>query len=80
MTTTPRQRKTPQQRAEETLAVAKRRVTRLDQQAREAHDTWQALVDELREAEARLDYAHQDPALQGSTTPSRPDQTGDTTA
>jgi septation ring formation regulator EzrA len=64
-----RQQKTPRQRAEETLAAAKRRVARLEKQTKAAEQAYSALVAELAQAEARLDYAHQDPALkQGTST------------
>lgn len=74
-----RQQKTPRQRAEETLAAAKRRVTRIEKQTAAAQATYAALVTELAEAEARLDYAHQDPALkQSPTTSSTTNQAGAT--
>lgn len=71
----PRQRKTPRQRAEETLGVAQRRVTTLDKQAKRLQDELEAVEHELADAKARLDYAKKDPAL---TTPAS-GQTGATT-
>lgn len=64
-----RQTKTPRQRAEETLAVAQRRHARLVTEAIRLKKKTDALDRELAEAEARLTYAQQDPALNNATTP-----------
>lgn len=78
----PRRQKTPRERAEEALGVAQRRRDLLHKQARKRRQELEALDRELREAEARLDYAKKDPALppaagRPSTTSN---QSGDKTA
>jgi hypothetical protein len=73
-TNPPRQRKTPQQRAEETLATAQRIRDRLHKQARKARAELEALDRELAGAEARLDYAKKNPDL-----PKTPSTTSTTT-
>lgn len=78
-THTPRQRKTPRQRAEENLGLAKRRRDRLHQEAQRRRKDLEELDRELRDAEARLDYAKKDPALEQGTSTSH-DTLGGTTA
>lgn len=58
-----RQRKTPRQRAEEALGVAQRRRDRLVTEALALKKKADAIDRELEEAEARLAYIQQDPAL-----------------
>lgn len=67
---TPRQTKTPRQRAEEALAVAQRRVDSLDKQRKRLQGQVNQVVGDLEEAQARLAYVKQDPALNqpGGTT------------
>lgn len=68
-TSRPRQTKTPRQRAEETLGVAQRRRDRLVTEAIRLKKKVDALDRELADAEARLTYAQQDPALGTIDTP-----------
>lgn len=66
-----RQRKTDRQRAEEALGLAQRKRDRLQERAEQLRVDLHTADDDLADAEARLDYASKDPALQGSsTTPS----------
>lgn len=58
-----RQTKTPRQRAEETLGIARRRVDRLTKQVKNTQDELEALEYDLDQAQQRLTYAQQDPAL-----------------
>jgi hypothetical protein len=58
-----RQSKTPQQRAEEALAVAQRRVAKAERAVAATHAAWEAAKTVLDEAVVRLDYAAEDPAL-----------------
>jgi len=75
----PRQKKTARQRAEEALGVAQRRVAHLDLQVEKARAQLDALVTELAEAQTRLEYVTQDPALdQGASTTTRTTTSGDT--
>jgi septal ring factor EnvC (AmiA/AmiB activator) len=73
-----RQHKTPRQRAEETLATAQRVRDRIARQLIRTQKQLDALVHDLDEADDRLAYAKQDPALKGSTTTSTTNQSGDT--
>lgn len=60
----PRQRKTPEQRAREAVGVAERAHKR-SVDALAAHDALRdELADAVTAAQARLDYALADPALQ----------------
>lgn len=63
----PRQAKTPRQRAEDQLGVAQRRVDALTKQRAKAQGALNRIVHDLEEAQARLDYVKQDPALPART-------------
>lgn len=77
----PRQQKTPLQRAEETLGLARRKRDKLHDQAEAARKELEVLDRELGEAERRLDYAKKDPALQqGTSTTQHDDTSGGSTA
>lgn len=67
-----RQRKTPRQRAEEALAVAKRKRDRLLKQVATQEAELAAAKSDLAEAERRLTYAQQDPALPTAGQPTTP--------
>lgn len=58
-----RQTKTPQQRAEEALAVATRKVTRLEEQHSRLATELAETAGELAEATRMRDYLAQSPAL-----------------
>jgi len=76
----PRQRKTPKQRAEETLATAQRIRDRLARQLIRTQKQLDQVAHDLEEADARLDYAKQDPALKGNNTAQPDTHPGGTTA
>ncbi|SFI85912.1 hypothetical protein [Nocardioides psychrotolerans] len=63
-----RQSKTPHQRAEEALGVAQRRVERIDQALAHQRSLLATYEADLADAQARLDYARQDPALPTTST------------
>ena len=73
-----RQKKTPRQRAQETLAAAERRVVRLENERAKAQIAVNKIKAAYTEAEARLDYARKDPALAKPATSTN--NTGGTTA
>jgi multidrug efflux pump subunit AcrA (membrane-fusion protein) len=73
----PRQTKTPRQRAEETLDAAKRRWKRASDAQLKAAAALRAADTELEEANARLDYAKQDPALATPANTTTPTPGGD---
>lgn len=75
----PRRKKTARQRAEETLGIAERRVTKLQKQHQHAEAAARAIADELDEAQTRLAYARQDPALAEGSTTTRTPKAGATT-
>lgn len=64
---TKRTRKTPAERAQAELDIAVRSVQRLEDKAQRAKTLWDDTMDELHEAQDRLAYAKQNPALEGST-------------
>lgn len=81
--TTPRRTKSPQQRAQETLGTAQRTRDRLHKQARKQRTALEVLDRELRDAEARLDYAKKNPDLpqtpsKSTTSSTTSNQSGDT--
>lgn len=59
----PRRQKTPRERAGEALGVAQRRVDGLDKHRKRLQGQINQIVRDLEEAQARLNYAKQDPAL-----------------
>jgi len=67
-----RQRKSHQQRAEEALAVAERRVNRLTAEYDKHMAAAAALSHELKDAERRRDYLAKDPALAPAPTEETP--------
>lgn len=83
MSKTPRQKKTPRQRAEEALAVAERKVKRLLVEQSKLRVALATVESDLAAETARRDYLKKHPDLgqQGpSTTPpgTTPTSTGDT--
>lgn len=70
-----RQKKTPRQRAEEQLAVADRKVTRLRKERDKHQGELNRIVSELEAETARRDYLAQHPDLK---QPSTTNPTGDT--
>lgn len=62
--------KTPKQRAQEALGVAQRRVERITQALNHQRSLVATYEADLADAQARLDYARQDPAL--TTTSKEP--------
>lgn len=58
-----RQHKTPRQRAEEALAVAERKVKRLNDDVLKHHRALEHAQKDRDEAVVRRDYLKQDPAL-----------------
>jgi hypothetical protein len=73
-----RQQKTPQQRAEEQLGVAQRKVANLERIVSKHTKALRGAEADLKEARERLDYYAADPALKGTSTTST--QPGGTTA
>lgn len=67
-TKTPRKIKTPRERAEETLARAKRRAEKAKTAKAAAQSALNNALAELQDAELRLAYAAKDPALYMATT------------
>jgi hypothetical protein len=67
-----RQTKTPRQRAEDTLAAAQRRYTRAIKTRDKASEAAAHAELEVGDAQARLNYAKQDPALANPADPLDP--------
>lgn len=63
-----RQRKTPQQRADEALGVATRKVATLKKKRADLNTQRASVQTELEEAERRLAYVRQSPDLAEQTT------------
>jgi hypothetical protein len=77
MAKTPRQVKTPQQRAEETLEAAQRAVARAEKRVTATYEAWTAARSDLAAARSRQTYAAADPALQPEPEPDLAEEPGE---
>lgn len=76
-----RQTKTPRQRAEEAVGVARRKHDQIKKKRDQLRTQLATAETDLTEAEGRLDYAMRDPALPPTTSTSQSttsNQSGDT--